>query len=161
MRRKFCANWTDCGLTGGGCCALGRGGGKPSFTYCALVCDILTDGERAIAQRLAVLQRQPAPQPRVFRPGDAISQVLSRLGYTATAGCGCEAMRRTMNAWGWWGCAITHRAEIVTWFQAKAREAGIEVDGRGVLGLLRAAWRDARRRHTPDSSGSDRPAREG
>src|SRR5690606_15863195 len=79
-------------------------------------------------------------------PGDVVKLVLSRLGYTATAGCGCERFRRQMNQWGWWGCAITHRAEVVAWFTAKAREQGIEVDGRGVLALLRAAWREARKR---------------
>lgn len=29
-----CAYWTDCGVTGGGCCRLGRFGGKPSFGVC-------------------------------------------------------------------------------------------------------------------------------
>jgi len=29
-----CKHWTDCGIVGGGCCALGRYGGAPSFGVC-------------------------------------------------------------------------------------------------------------------------------
>lgn len=29
-----CKHWTDCGVMGGGCCALGAFGGKPSLGIC-------------------------------------------------------------------------------------------------------------------------------
>lgn len=30
-----CRHWRDCGIRGGGCCALARYGGKPSWGTCA------------------------------------------------------------------------------------------------------------------------------
>lgn len=29
-----CPHWSDCGVRGGGCCAIGRGGGRPSIGTC-------------------------------------------------------------------------------------------------------------------------------
>ena len=34
-----CPHWTDCGVTGGGCCGKNLYGGKPSFGVCNSVCE--------------------------------------------------------------------------------------------------------------------------
>lgn len=78
-------------------------------------------------------------------PGDVVKLVLSRLGYAATGNCGCEAMRRRMNEWGYLGC-WRHRAELVAWFTAKAKEAGVDLAPAGLWKLLRQAWREKRSR---------------
>jgi hypothetical protein len=33
-----CEHWRDCGITGGGCCAAGHYGGKPSHGICERIC---------------------------------------------------------------------------------------------------------------------------
>lgn len=33
-----CPQWSDCGVKGGGCCALGKFGGRPSRGTCHLIC---------------------------------------------------------------------------------------------------------------------------
>jgi len=70
-------------------------------------------------------------------PGDVVKIVLEKMGHKSAGGCGCEAMRQKMNAWGYWGC-LKHRAELVEWFTAKAKEAKIEIDGDGIWALLAA-----------------------
>lgn len=57
-------------------------------------------------------------------PGDLVKSVLSAMGVTARPDCGCEAMRRRMNEWGYRGC-WNNRQEIEEWFRAKAAEQGV------------------------------------
>jgi hypothetical protein len=142
-----CPHWSDAGIVGGGRCAAGRAGGLPSLGFCARACDIAPPAWQPVALRLArqaVASPAGAPARMGRGPGDVVKLVLDRMGYKAQGGCGCEAMRQKMNAWGWWGC-WKRREEIAAWFQAKAREAGVEVDGKGVLALLRAAWRELKK----------------
>lgn len=75
-------------------------------------------------------------------PGSLVSSILKELGWKETTGCGCAAMRRAMDRLGWSGC-FWHRAEIVAWFVAKAREQGITVDSESVWGLLKAALKQS------------------
>ena len=34
-----CKNWSECGINGGGCCAIGEFNGKPTELACHKVCD--------------------------------------------------------------------------------------------------------------------------
>jgi hypothetical protein len=55
-------------------------------------------------------------------PGTALKRLLSELGVTDFAGCGCDGKAKQMNDWGVTGCR-EHFAEIRTWLieaQAKA-----------------------------------------
>lgn len=73
-------------------------------------------------------------------PGDLVKIILDTLGIKPTRNCGCEAMRRRMNEWGYRGC-WTHREEISEWFRAKAVEAGIEINIGGIAKLVaEAIW---------------------
>lgn len=73
-------------------------------------------------------------------PGDVVKAVLAKMGYSSDGHCGCEPMRAKMNAWGYWGC-WRHRAELVEWFRAKAKAAGIEVSAMGIMAMVVSAWR--------------------
>lgn len=74
-------------------------------------------------------------------PGDLVKIILDKLGIKPTRNCGCEAMRRRMNEWGYRGC-WTHREEISEWFRAKAAEAGIEINVGGIAKLVsEAIWK--------------------
>jgi hypothetical protein len=91
--------------------------------------------------------REPAgpatpPVPSATRPGDLVHLLIKRMGFVATSGCGCAAMQKKMNDWGWWRCAFVHRGEIVEWFVARAADAGVTVTSQTVWGLLRAAIRE-------------------
>jgi hypothetical protein len=92
-------------------------------------------------------RNQPAP-PRVYRPGSLVAAVLLKLGYTQYHSCGCAEFEAKMNAWGWRKCAFKHRAEIVAWFIAKAKEQGIEVSGATVWSLVRAGMKELRKKKT-------------
>lgn len=92
----------------------------------------------------------PAPKPRTVAvparraaskpgPGDRLKSILVRLGYEELGGgqlrcangkqltnCGCEAMRRKMNDWGYAGCRKNWR-ELRTWFRDKAAKCGVQL----------------------------------
>lgn len=86
----------------------------------------------------------PASSPaQTSGPGDVVRNVLACLEIRAASNCGCEAMRQSMNQWGWWGC-WKRRREIVEWFSLKAKEQEITIDARLVLRAIVAAWREIR-----------------
>lgn len=90
-------------------------------------------------------------------PGDAVALVLAKLGYKSTehglvcpdgkrmGQCGCEAMRRKMNEWGYVGC-WRRRKEIGAFFVQQAARCGVALDSAGVLALMKAALREWRKR---------------
>ena len=80
-----------------------------------------------------------------FGPGDVVKVVLTRLGYRIGPQCGCDEFRQKMNGWGWLG-SWSHRAEIVDWFIAKAREQNIPVQRETMWSLVRAGMKDLLRR---------------
>jgi hypothetical protein len=135
-----CTNWEDAGIPGAGRCKLSLYDGLPSNGVCVQICKRY-DGPKV---------QLPPPLPAVKielcddspkQPGSLVKLILSKLGYSSNANCGCEAMCKKMNAWSWRGC-YRHRKQIVDWFIAKAREQNIAVDGAGIWSLLRAGLRD-------------------
>lgn len=92
------------------------------------------------AKPTAVPTAAPAAPTFTGGPGDLVKIILDKLGIKPTRNCGCEAMRRRMNEWGYLGC-WTHREEISEWFRAKAVEAGIEINIGGIAKLVAdAIW---------------------
>lgn len=76
------------------------------------------------------------PDPAlVGGPGDIVKIILDKLGIKPTRNCGCEAMRRQMNEWGYTGC-WKHRDIIAEWFRAKAVEAGSDLSVSGITKLV-------------------------
>lgn len=90
------------------------------------------------------------PPLRRVAPGDLVKIILDRIGYQATDDCGCAAMQIKMNAWGWIACVrrepAGHRQELVEWFAAKAREAGIQINREHLGELLMAGIKDLARK---------------
>jgi len=86
-----CPNWSDCGVTSGGCCAAGRYGGHPSLGTCR-VC--LTIQGEAIAQA----ETPGFMEKAISFARAAASTVLSEISpeeiEERLAACrGCEALR--------------------------------------------------------------------
>ena len=71
-------------------------------------------------------------------PGDRLAALIQHLGFQAQTGCDCEAMRQTMNDWGYLGC-ISHRAEILAFLKTKAEALGIPFDNATVWSAAQAA----------------------
>ena len=65
-----CPHWSDCGIDGGGCCAVGKYGGRPSRGMCQLVC----------------LGGKAAPQPSRGL-GDTIAKITKAIGIKPCGGC--------------------------------------------------------------------------
>jgi hypothetical protein len=114
-------------------------------------------GAKPWGYTLPVIVTAPAARIRasthrqLVRPGDLVEWMLLRLGYEKKPNCGCEAFRHHMNELGWRGC-WRHRAAIVAWFAAKAREQGIEVDDEKINSLLLAGMKDIMRRRKVNPS---------
>jgi hypothetical protein len=58
----------------------------------------------------------PSEQTRPSGPGTELKSLLSQLGATPTASCGCDEKTHQMNAWGVAGCR-EHREEIIGWLK--------------------------------------------
>jgi hypothetical protein len=86
-------------------------------------------------------------RPRSFtNPGEIFAAVIFRLTGQMTLGCGTCATRKTlMNAWGWWGC-WKHRREIEEWLIIEAIKRGHLAEPGEIGGLLRAAFKELRKR---------------
>lgn len=81
-----CKNWSDCGVAGGGCCALGRFGGKPSHGICG-ICKDYTGPPRGLGDT-------------VHRVAHPIGQFINRTtGKNIVGGtnCNCDKRRRRLN----------------------------------------------------------------
>jgi hypothetical protein len=66
-------------------------------------------------QKTPIRVQKPRPlDPK--NPGDAAALLFKSLGVKPRKDCGCEAMRRKMNRWGWRGC-LTHLPELVRHFK--------------------------------------------
>lgn len=61
------------------------------------------------------------PQPKKIRPGDALRSVISKLGYSAKSGCGCDDRVAEMNRKGLQWC-VDNRDEIVGWLKESASQ---------------------------------------
>lgn len=95
------------------------------------------------ARAVTVLAGKTKRPLLAFGPGRVVGAVLKRLGFTCTGGCRWFAEK--MNRWGWLGC-YRNRAEIVDWFCAQARRAGIEVSREDVWPLVWAGIKDVWKR---------------
>ena len=72
-----CSHWSDCGVLGGGCCAIGNYGGKPSAGLCARCPDY--DGPARGA-------------------GDVIADTIKRVTKSKVKPCGgCQKRRAALN----------------------------------------------------------------
>lgn len=81
----------------------------------------------------------PAPKATLVpQPGDALAIVIQQLGYAKSGGCGCDAMQKQMNEWGWIEC-FSRKQEIVNYLVAQAASRGVVVDSATVLSLLKTA----------------------
>jgi hypothetical protein len=120
-------------------CKLGLFGGRPHWPVCIRSCKARNLQGDDLASALRVAPVSGKHTMSALRPGDALTLVIRQLGYAEYSGCGCAAMRARMNEWGWLGCMTTHRQEICEWLQAKAKEAGVEVEQAKVSDLLVAA----------------------
>jgi hypothetical protein len=84
--KKKCIYWSDCGMAHGGCCGLGRYGGRPSHGTCRICRDY-----RGVPRgwgdwvHLAAL------------PIAVVLRVISR-GRLSPGRCGCEQRRQKWNA---------------------------------------------------------------
>lgn len=84
-------------------------------------------------------------------PGDLVKIILDKLGIKPARNCGCEAMRRRMNEWGYRGC-WRHRRDILNWFRSKAAESRVDWPASRASALFVDAIRAALK-HSPRSKG--------
>ena len=113
---------------------------KDVFSYARLGSITATTFDVSFDDWLALDAKYRAPQPppryitRRFKTvqaqviydwhlaGDWLAIVIQRLtGAKASATCGCNGMRKKMNGWGWWGCALHHKREIARHLTVRAK----------------------------------------
>jgi len=102
--------------------------------YCRTKKPCPIHGARAFtvpAARLSAARPPLTSVPPADGPGSELKRLLTELGLTGKAGCGCEAFLLQMNAWGLDGCA-QHREAILA--QLRVNQARL-----GWLEALRAA----------------------
>ena len=71
----ICDNWSDCNVSGGGCCSKGLYGGKPSYGICEHACP-----HRVVSLGLPATRQDPEPKPKSL-----ISKAISYLKAEASA----------------------------------------------------------------------------
>ena len=81
-----CRHWHDCGITGGGCCALGRYGGRPSHGVCRLCADY-TGRSRGLGDWIHQLAQ----------PFARLLNGIARRNILGGPGCGCHKRRIKLN----------------------------------------------------------------
>jgi predicted Fe-S protein YdhL (DUF1289 family) len=75
-------------------------------------------------------------------PGSLLAVIIHQIAGKVPKDCmACNARVRKMNVWGWLGC-WRHRHEIVQWLIEEAEKLGHKIDGKIVVGLLRAAIKE-------------------
>jgi hypothetical protein len=67
------------------------------------------------------LEEIQQPEVPAEGPGTELRKLLSDLGITMSADCGCKAMAKRMNLWGVDGCRENHRQIVNHLKQAAAR----------------------------------------
>lgn len=84
------------------------------------------------------------PSPWTLGPGSLLAAAIKAVtGETPSPTCQCTARARQMNEWGWWRC-WRNREQIAGWLVEEAQKRGHAIEHGKALGLLRAAWREAR-----------------
>ncbi|MBC7782201.1 MAG: hypothetical protein H7144_00055 [Burkholderiales bacterium] len=78
-----------------------------------------------------------------LKPGDLLHWLIAMIGYLPSSDCNCEQFQAKMNHWGWMRCWL-HRSEIVDHLVSEAAKNGVNVNNDTVLGLLKAAFIQAR-----------------
>ena len=113
----LCKHWRDCGLTGGGCCAIDAAE-KPSFGFCLSVCEKYEGPPRgnlgmeyartfqpAVVQPCGALIGSSTVQVPVLKRkrylGDRVEDTLKRFG--AKPCPGCNKRKTTLNVADQWG----------------------------------------------------------
>ncbi len=86
--KTFCVHWKDCRVAGGGCCDLGRFGGKPSHGICA-ICPDYTGRARGLGDWIHYIAQ---PMARGINR-------LARRPVFGKDNCRCEDRRRRLNEW--------------------------------------------------------------
>lgn len=104
-----CKHWSDCGVSGGGCCAKGLHGGKPSVGVCLSVC-MEYDGPSRGA-------------------GDLLAKAIGVVTFGKVKPCGgCKARQAALNA------AMPFRvgADVSPGGGSDTPESGLAGEGRSV-----------------------------
>lgn len=96
--------------------------------------------KRREARRLGLTPGKPdaPPPPEVLESpgvGDHLKDIIAELGFKPWAGCGCESMRKKMNAWGADGCRA-HAGEIIVWLTGQAKRAKFSLSAKAAI-----AWK--------------------
>lgn len=78
-----CLQWTDCNVIGGGCCAKGLYGGRPSLGICAQCPECPADWRDELQ---AKIESNKSTQ-RIAGLGDVIAIVTSAVGIKPCEGC--------------------------------------------------------------------------
>ncbi len=86
--KTHCIHWKDCKVTGGGCCALGRFGGKPSHGICA-ICPDYAGRPRGLGDSVH----------RVAYPAGQLINRLTGRKLFGNGTCNCQKRRRRLNQW--------------------------------------------------------------
>lgn len=132
-----CKHWSACNVHGGGCCAKGLYGGKPSAGVCLRVCPEY-DGP----------PRESVTLPKV-RPGVGVGSLFRNMvaaKYGVTGCLGCDEAMVNMNTLGPDGCARerdailediwTRRDELKGWRRLAAKFPGAKTVALAELGEL-------------------------
>lgn len=155
MSRDACKYWN------GGCGhgeALVAYGWYPSEAVCLHACPWREIGPTAV-EPVRPPARQPAPPkapsqppepPKLSaQPGSLLKWGIWKLTRQIPGpSCSCNKRALQMNEWGWTGC-FARRDLIAGWLTEEAQTRGHDVDHHQIRSLLRAAWREVRRR-SPD-----------
>ena len=86
--KTFCIHWKDCHVRGGGCCNLGRFGGKPSYGICA-ICPDHTGRPRGLGDWIYFFAH----------PASRWINRLVRRPIFGRGKCRCESRRQRLNQW--------------------------------------------------------------
>lgn len=117
--------------------------GNPRDTICPLGFKL---GEMPSIPKPKAQEAKQNQTQASFRPGDIFASLIHKI--TGQVPCArCNDRRQQMNKLGWIGCLKNHNM-IVGWIVDEAKRRNIEVDSVTVLGLLKTAFREARKKRS-------------
>ncbi len=86
--KTLCRHWIDCQVAGGGCCAIGRFGGRPSHGICT-ICPDYSGRVRGLGDLIHWFAHPT---------GQWINRLLRR-NFFGGKTCNCQARRQRLNHW--------------------------------------------------------------
>lgn len=96
----------------------------------------------------------PRSEPQTNGPGTLVKTILEKMGHEVRGTelicangksvkmCGCAAMQRQMDQWGWSGCLL-RLPTLIHWFAKKAKTCDVEMDIATVREVISAAIRQS------------------